>query len=108
MVLKDLLFSSPLAIPFNTGAEVTATVSAVEPLSRFVRHLFYPVPVSLLHLHRFMASVLRAGQCPAPTNNPGNFLLARRGGSKPARFYLSVACGDNEIGISLEIFWKLW
>jgi len=72
MVLKYLLSSSPLAIPFNTGAEVTATVSAVEPLSRFVRHLFYPVPVLLLRLHQFMAIRLRAGQCPAPTNNPGH------------------------------------
>ena len=57
---SQVLWSSPL----STGAEVTAAVSAVEPLSRFVRHLFYPVPVSLLHLHWFMASVLRAGQCP--------------------------------------------
>ena len=52
MVLKDLLSSRPLTIPFNTGAEVTATVSAVEPLSRFARHLFYLAPVSPLRLHR--------------------------------------------------------
>ena len=45
-------FSQALwSFPFNTGAEVIVTVSAIEPLSRFVRCLIYPVPVSSLRLH---------------------------------------------------------
>jgi len=40
MVLKDLLPSNLWFSLLNTGAEVTATISAVEPLGRFVRYLF--------------------------------------------------------------------
>ena len=72
MVLKDLLFSSPLAIPFNTGAEVTATVSAVEPLGRFVRYLFSPVPVSSLRLHRFVTVRFAGRSVPGPYKQPGH------------------------------------
>jgi len=69
-----LKISFPQALwlsPLSTGAEVTATVSAIEPLSRFVRHLFYPVPVSSLRLHRFVTVRLRAGK-------PGPYGISRR------------------------------
>ena len=73
MVLKDLLSSSPLTIPFNTGAEVTATVSAIEPLSRFVRHLFYPVPVSSMRLYRFVTVRFTGRSVPGPYKQPRSF-----------------------------------
>ena len=66
--LPQTLWFSPL----NTGAEVTATVSAVEPLSRFVRHLFYPVPVSLLRLHRFVTVRFAGRSVPGPYKQPGH------------------------------------
>ena len=69
-----------------------ATVSAIEPLSRFVRHLFYLAPVSFLRLHRrvnvrFTGRETRPLQntTMVPTNSVGATLAVARiaGGGKP-------------------------